>query len=149
MSYEPLGQGLWYFLTSFVGTLGFAILLHAPKRAWLPASLIGAMTYTLYWSLKQLSLDEAASMFLAALFGSLLAQFCAVTGRDDVVNEACAGLNILHTETLGRQKSCVVRVPAETMAAKGLDVDCTSLPLQKVFVALCGHEQELQEHREG
>ena len=66
-----------------------------------------------------------------------------------VVNEACAGLNILHTETLGRQKSCVVRVPAETMAAKGLDVDCTSLPLQKVFVALCGHEQELQEHREG
>ena len=77
MSYEPLGQGLWYFLTSFVGTLGFAILLHAPKRAWLPASLIGAMTYTLYWSLKQLSLDEAASMFLAALFGSLLAQFCA------------------------------------------------------------------------
>ena len=27
MSYEPLGQGLWYFLTSFVGTLGFAILL--------------------------------------------------------------------------------------------------------------------------
>ena len=79
----------------------------------------------------------------------LLAQFCAVTGRDDVVNEACAGLNILHTETLGRQKSCVVRVPAETMAAKELDVDCTSLPLQKVFVALCGHEQELQEHREG
>ena len=77
MSYAPLGQGLWYFLTSFVGTLGFAILLHAPKRAWLPASLIGAMTYTLYWSLKQLSLDEAASMFLAALFGSLLAQFCA------------------------------------------------------------------------
>ena len=79
----------------------------------------------------------------------LLAQFCAVTGRDDVVNEACAGLNILHTETLGRQKSCVVRVPAETMAAKGLDADCTSLPLRKVFVALCGHEQELQEHREG
>ena len=77
MRYAPLGQGLWYFLTSFVGTLGFAILLHAPKRAWLPASLIGAMTYTLYWSLKQLSLDEAASMFLAALFGSLLAQFCA------------------------------------------------------------------------
>ena len=79
----------------------------------------------------------------------LLAQFCAVTGRDDVVNEACAGLNILHTETLGRQQSCVVRVPAEAMAAKGLDVDCTSLPLQKVFVALCGHEQELQEHPGG
>ena len=79
----------------------------------------------------------------------LLAQFCAVTGRDDVVNEACAGLNILHTKTLGRQKSCVVRVPAKAMAAKDLDVDCASLSLQKVFVALCGHEQELQENREG
>lgn len=82
-------------------------------------------------------------------FYRLLLDDYAETGRDDVVNEACAGLNILHTETLGRQKSCVVRVPAETMAAKELDVDCTSLPLQKVFVALCGHEQELQEHREG
>jgi len=106
-------------------------------------------------------LEEASNVFEKVLImkegrlieacdaDELLAQFCAVTGRDDVVNEACAGLNILHTETLGRQKSCVVRVPAETMAAKGLDVDCTSLPLQKVFVALCGHEQELQEHREG
>ena len=106
-------------------------------------------------------LEEASNVFEKVLImkegrlieacdaDELLAQFCAVTGRDDVVNEACAGLNILHTETLGRQKSCVVRVPAETMAAKELDVDCTSLPLQKVFVALCGHEQELQEHREG
>ena len=106
-------------------------------------------------------LEEASNVFEKVLImkegrlieacdaDELLAQFCAVTGRDDVVNEACAGLNILHTKTLGRQKSCVVRVPAETMAAKGLDVDCTSLSLQKVFVALCGHEQELQEHREG
>ena len=106
-------------------------------------------------------LEEASNVFEKVLImkegrlieacdaDELLAQFCAVTGRDDVVNEACSGLNILHTETLGRQKSCVVRTPAEAMAAKGLDVDCTSLPLQKVFVALCGHEQELQENREG
>lgn len=77
MSYALLGQELWYFLTSFIGTLGFAILLHAPKRAWLPASLIGASTYTLYCSLRQCGVDDASSMFLAALFGSLLAQFCA------------------------------------------------------------------------
>lgn len=77
MNYGLLGQGLWYFLTSFVGTLGFAILLHAPKRAWLPASLIGALTYTLYWSLKQCALDDPSAMFVAALFGSLMAQFCA------------------------------------------------------------------------
>lgn len=102
-------------------------------------------------------LEEASNVFEKVLImkegrlieacdaDELLAQFCAVTGRDDVVNEACAGLNILHTKTLGRQKSCVVRVPAEAMAAKRLDVDCTGLNLQKVFVALCGHEQELQE----
>lgn len=77
MNYGLLGQGLWYFLTSFVGTLGFAILLHAPKRAWLPASLIGALTYTLYWSLKQCAMDDPSAMFVAALFGSLMAQFCA------------------------------------------------------------------------
>ena len=106
-------------------------------------------------------LEEASNVFEKVLImkegrlieacdaDELLAQFCAVTGRDDVVNEACAGLNILHTKTLGRQKSCVVRVPAEAMAAKDLDVDCASLSLQKVFVALCGHEQELQENREG
>ena len=99
-------------------------------------------------------LEEASNVFEKVLImkegrlieacdaDELLSQFCAVTGRDDVVEEACAGRDILHTETLGRQKSCVVRVPAGTIAAKGLDVDCTPLSLQKVFAALCGHEQE-------
>ena len=102
-------------------------------------------------------LEEASNVFEKVLImkegrlvencdaDELLSQFCAVTGRDDVVDEACAGLDVLHTESLGRQKSCVVRMPAAAMAAKGLDVDCTGLNLQKVFVALCGHEQELQE----
>lgn len=73
---------------------------------------------------------------------TLLARFCAVTGREDVVDAACAGCEVLHIETLGRQKSCTVRASAEAIAAKGLDVDCAALPLQKVFVALCGHERE-------
>ncbi len=102
-------------------------------------------------------LEEASNVFEKVLImkegrlvencdaDELLSQFCAVTGRDDVVDEACAGLDVLHTESLGRQKSCVVRMPAAAMAAKGLDVDCTGLNLQKVFVALCGHEQEHQE----
>lgn len=106
-------------------------------------------------------LEEAANVFEKVLImkeghliedcdaDELLAQFCAVSGRDDVVDAACAGLEVLHTESLGRQKSCVVRVPVSTIAAKGLDVDCTGLTLQKVFVALCGHNQERQERREG
>ena len=38
-------------LTSFIGTLGFAVLLHTPQRAWIPGSCIGAVGYTLYWTL--------------------------------------------------------------------------------------------------
>ena len=99
-------------------------------------------------------LEEAATVFERVLIlkegrliedcetDELLSQFCAVTGRDDVVDAACADCEVLRTETLGRQKSCTVRASAQTIAAKGLDVDCTALPLQKVFVALCGHEQE-------
>lgn len=64
-------------LMSFLGTLGFALLLHAPRRAWLPASLIGGVSYTLYIALMELAAPEAAAMFFAALAGSLLAQVCA------------------------------------------------------------------------
>lgn len=73
---------------------------------------------------------------------ALLAQFCAVSGRDNAVAAACEGYEVLHTEALGRQVLCTVRAPRETVAARGLDVDCTALSLQKVFVALCGHERE-------
>ena len=42
-------QLLLKLISSFVGTLGFAIFMHAPKRAWLPASLIGGVAYALYF----------------------------------------------------------------------------------------------------
>ena len=38
-------QGLIKLLSSFVGTLGFAIFMHAPRKAWLPASAIGGVAY--------------------------------------------------------------------------------------------------------
>lgn len=64
-------------LTSFLGTLGFALLLHAPKKAWLPASLIGGVSYTLYIFLLEMGCPQTVSMFGGALAGSLLAQICA------------------------------------------------------------------------
>lgn len=64
-------------LSSFVGTLGFAIFMHAPKRAWLPASAIGGIAYALYWVLMEFSVYEPTSIFIAALLGSLLGQFLA------------------------------------------------------------------------
>ena len=63
--------------SSFVGTFGFAIFMHAPKRAWLPASAIGGVSYALYWLLLQLGLYEPMAMFLGALLGSVLGQYCA------------------------------------------------------------------------
>ena len=62
------------FVSSFAGTLGFAVLLRAPRRSHLPASLIGACAFSLYWVLTQLGLSEAASIFCGSLAGSVLSQ---------------------------------------------------------------------------
>ena len=65
------------FLAAFLGTMGFALILHAPKRAWLPASTIGATAYTIYWVLNQAGMSMPASIFIGALAGSMMAQGCA------------------------------------------------------------------------
>lgn len=72
-----IGRGIIIFLASSVGTFGFAIFMHAPKRAWLPASVIGGLAYLMYWTLLQLGVYEPLSMFIGALVGSLLGQYCA------------------------------------------------------------------------
>ena len=72
-----LMDSLFKGVSSFVGTFGFAIFMHAPKRAWLPASMIGGAAYFLYWLLTQLGLYAPASMFMAALLGSVLGQYLA------------------------------------------------------------------------
>lgn len=64
-------------IASFVGTLGFAIFMHAPKRAWIPASIIGGVGYALYWALLQLNAGDSMAIFIAALLGSVLGQYCA------------------------------------------------------------------------
>ena len=69
------------FLAAFLGPMGCALRLHAPKRAWLPASAIGAMAYTLYWVLNQAGVSMPASIFIGALAGSLMAQGCARSMR--------------------------------------------------------------------
>ncbi len=70
-------QGFIKLVSSFVGTLGFAIFMHAPKKAWLPASAIGGAAYLLYWALLQADLYEPLAMFIGAFLGSVLGQYCA------------------------------------------------------------------------
>ncbi len=70
-------QGLIRLVSSFVGTFGFAIFMHAPKRAWLPASAVGGAAYLLYWVLLQFGMYEPIAIFIGALLGSVLGQYLA------------------------------------------------------------------------
>ena len=70
-------DGFIKLASSFVGTLGFAIFMHAPRKAWLPASAIGGVAYLLYWVLLQFGLYEPIAIFVGAFLGSILGQYCA------------------------------------------------------------------------
>ncbi len=64
-------------IASLVGTFGFGMLAHAPRRSWIPASLLGALTFVLFWGLSELGMRDTAALFAASLTGSLLALVCA------------------------------------------------------------------------
>ena len=75
-------------LASFVGTFGFAIFMHAPKRAWLPASAIGAVAYLLGRSRR--------ASFVAGVLGVLLADIAVgvmnfTSGIDQTLRLGSAG----------------------------------------------------------
>ena len=62
---------------SLLGTLGFAMLVHAPRRSWLPGALIGMAAFLIYWLLGLAGLPEAAAIFIGSLTGAMAALFCA------------------------------------------------------------------------
>ena len=69
-------------------------------------------------------------------------QFRYISGRDDVVDQVCAGLEVLAVHQMGRHKTASVRGSAAQLRAvqgMGADVDISPMNLQNVFVALCGH----------
>jgi len=72
----------------------------------------------------------------------LLAQFCYVSGHEEAVERVCRGLTVLQTQKMGRHMTCGVRSDMARLrqAAAEQDVDLSPMSLQKVFVALCGHE---------
>lgn len=64
-------------LSAFAGALGFALLLHAPRRSLLIGSLIGSLGYTLFWLLPRFGMPEALSMFAGAFVAAAAAQLAA------------------------------------------------------------------------
>lgn len=75
----------------------------------------------------------------------LISQFHYVSGREDVVDEVTRGLQVISTQQMGRHKTVAVRGEGVKLAdAQAADVDVSPMTLQKVFVALCGHEETQQ-----
>ena len=100
-------------------------------------------------------IEEAASVFEQVIIldqgrivenaptDELVEQFRYLSGRDDVVDQACAGLEVLSVRQMGRRKTAAVRgSAAQLKAAQEADVDVSPINLQNVFVALCGHGDE-------
>ncbi len=77
---------------------------------------------------------------------ALISQFHYVSGREDVVDEVTRGLQVISTQQMGRHKTVAVRGEGVKLQdANNADVDVSPMTLQKVFVALCGHEEEQQQ----
>ena len=100
-------------------------------------------------------IEEAASVFEQVIIldqgrivenattDELVEQFRYLSGRDDVVDQACAGLEVLSVRQMGRRKTAAVRGgAAQLKAAQEADVDVSPMNLQNVFVAMCGHGDE-------
>ena len=100
-------------------------------------------------------IEEAASVFEQVIIldqgrivenattDELVEQFRYLSGRDDVVDQACAGLEVLSVRQMGRRKTAAVRgSAAQLKAAQEADVDVSPMNLQNVFVAMCGHGDE-------
>lgn len=70
----------------------------------------------------------------------LVDQFRYISGREDVVDQVCQGLEVLSTHQMGRHKTVAVRGGGVKLQnALQSDVDVSPMNLQNVFVALCGH----------
>ena len=100
-------------------------------------------------------IEEAASVFEQVIIldqgrivenaptDELVEQFRYLSGRDDVVDQAGTGLEVLSVRQMGRRKTAAVRgSAAQLKAAQEADVDVSPMNLQNVFVALCGHGDE-------
>ena len=74
---ETLTGILRAVIGAFIGTVGFAMLVHVPKKSWLPSGIIAGMSYLIYWLLIRAGLPDAMGIFIGSMFGSLTGQLCA------------------------------------------------------------------------
>ena len=67
------GELIRVLLSAAIGTMGFGWLFHAPRKAWLPAALLGGAAFGIYRGLAAWGLNDSAAVFLATLAGTVAA----------------------------------------------------------------------------
>ena len=68
----PLTEQLFRAVAgAFLGTVGFAMLVHIPKRAWFISGLIASLSYLVYWFMTYLGLPDPMAIYIGSFFGSL------------------------------------------------------------------------------
>ena len=72
---------------------------------------------------------------------SLLERVRHVSGKAEEVDAATAGLELHHTETVGRSKGVTVFLQPGQSVDETRDVSVQPVSLQRAFVALCGEEE--------
>jgi len=97
-------------------------------------------------------IEEAAAVFEEVIFlrdgqvllkentETLLARSFRVSGLASAVDAATAGLNCHYPEVIGRSKSVTVLLDREETLPEADNITIQPIPLQQLFVALCGEE---------
>ena len=67
-----------------------------------------------------------------------------VSGKIEEVDAAVTGLEVHHTETVGRSKGVTVFLKPGQKVDESRDVSVQPVSLQRAFVALCGEEETRQ-----
>ena len=99
-------------------------------------------------------IDEAAGVFEEVIImdegkiiekaptEELISQFAYISGHEAQVDKAVRGLQVLSTHSMGRHMTASVRGITPEWQTDA-DVDVSPMNLQKVFVALCSHGEEM------
>lgn len=90
--------------------------------------------------LEEVIIVDQGRILLKENTAELLDRSWHVSGHEEMVDQAVAGLTVRHAERLGRSKGVTVLLKPGEELRPGYDVDIQKPSLQKVFVALCGEE---------
>ena len=70
----------------------------------------------------------------------LIERSCHISGHENEVEKAVAGLSVYHEENIGRSRGVTVLLKPGERIPEEYDVSVQKLSLQRIFVALCGEE---------